>query len=491
MDLCDPTPGSASAKRRGGRARLLSFARPLLDTRSRRRSFGRTPNATRERKRPRRETFPHVEHVPLFGTTLLLGVMVVRELHVRRLARRRARTGAPRTLQAARFGAYGTVALIARRGPLPRLRLRHPRLPHPLRRPLLRPRRCRCTYLLTALWGGQDGSLLWWLFLLSVYIGACVKWLGKKYLELQPYVIATLMAVVLFFCVLMAFAANPFSTSVAGRARRRRGAEPAPPELLDGHPPAVASTRASSGARSRSRSRSPRSSPGGSTTSGSSRAASGRSSRGCSSASATRSGCSGRTRSSAGAATGAWDPVENAAFMPFLTASAFVHSVMIQERRGLLKVWNVFLVWLTFFLTIFGTFLTRSGDDRERPLVRAVVDRHLLRRGSSPSRRPSRRRSSSVAGPSCAICRRRRGCAGRRSSRAGSCIARVRARALRSSGSLPLPVPVRVALIALVAGAAVFVALELVFRRMTRGLDARSASARRSSRSSRASSRSS
>src|SRR5581483_10428153 len=56
-----------------------------------------------------------------------------------------------------------------------------------------------------------------------------------------------------------------------------------------------------------------------------------------------------------------WDPVENAAFMPFLAASAYVHSVMIQERRGLLKVWNVFLIGLTFFLTIFGTFLTRSG----------------------------------------------------------------------------------------------------------------------------------
>src|SRR5205085_7358974 len=57
----------------------------------------------------------------------------------------------------------------------------------------------------------------------------------------------------------------------------------------------------------------------------------------------------------------AWDPVENAAFLPFLTASAYVHSVMIQERRGLLKVWNVFLVTGTFLMTIFGTFLTRSG----------------------------------------------------------------------------------------------------------------------------------
>jgi cytochrome c-type biogenesis protein CcmF len=57
----------------------------------------------------------------------------------------------------------------------------------------------------------------------------------------------------------------------------------------------------------------------------------------------------------------AWDPVENAAFLPWLTASAYVHSTMIQERRGMLKVWNVFLISATFFLTIFGTFLTRSG----------------------------------------------------------------------------------------------------------------------------------
>jgi len=57
----------------------------------------------------------------------------------------------------------------------------------------------------------------------------------------------------------------------------------------------------------------------------------------------------------------AWDPVENAAFMPWLTGTAFLHSVMIQERRRMLKVWNAALVILTFGLTIFGTFLTRSG----------------------------------------------------------------------------------------------------------------------------------
>jgi cytochrome c-type biogenesis protein CcmF len=57
----------------------------------------------------------------------------------------------------------------------------------------------------------------------------------------------------------------------------------------------------------------------------------------------------------------AWDPVENASFMPWLMGTAFVHSVMVQERRPMLKIWNIALITLTFALTIFGTFLTRSG----------------------------------------------------------------------------------------------------------------------------------
>jgi cytochrome c-type biogenesis protein CcmF len=57
----------------------------------------------------------------------------------------------------------------------------------------------------------------------------------------------------------------------------------------------------------------------------------------------------------------AWDPVENAAFMPWLTGTALLHSVMIQERRRMLRLWNLALVVLTFSLTLFGTFLTRSG----------------------------------------------------------------------------------------------------------------------------------
>src|SRR5438093_1143731 len=57
----------------------------------------------------------------------------------------------------------------------------------------------------------------------------------------------------------------------------------------------------------------------------------------------------------------AWDPVENAALMPWLAATAFLHSVLVQERKGMLKVWNMVLVALAFELSIFGTFLTRSG----------------------------------------------------------------------------------------------------------------------------------
>lgn len=57
----------------------------------------------------------------------------------------------------------------------------------------------------------------------------------------------------------------------------------------------------------------------------------------------------------------AWDPVENSSFLPWLTGTAFLHSVMVQQNRGMLKVWNILLSILTYSLTVFGTFLTRSG----------------------------------------------------------------------------------------------------------------------------------
>src|SRR5246500_2402063 len=56
-----------------------------------------------------------------------------------------------------------------------------------------------------------------------------------------------------------------------------------------------------------------------------------------------------------------WDPVENAAFMPWLAGTAFLHSVMVQERRGMLKVWNLTLIMLAYLLAVFGTFIVRSG----------------------------------------------------------------------------------------------------------------------------------
>ena len=57
----------------------------------------------------------------------------------------------------------------------------------------------------------------------------------------------------------------------------------------------------------------------------------------------------------------AWDPVENASLLPWITSTAFLHSVMMQEKRGMMKVWNIVLVSATFFLCIFGTYITRSG----------------------------------------------------------------------------------------------------------------------------------
>src|SRR5258707_10252278 len=56
-----------------------------------------------------------------------------------------------------------------------------------------------------------------------------------------------------------------------------------------------------------------------------------------------------------------WDPVENASLLPWLSGTAFLHSVMMQEKRGMMKVWNVWLIFVTFLLSILGTFLTRSG----------------------------------------------------------------------------------------------------------------------------------
>ena len=295
---------------------------------------------------------------PSFGLLVLLAVMVAAS-YTFAVALSAGSSGRIKTLQAARFGAYGTVALIA----VAVLCLAYAFVSHDFRLRYVAhysDRGMPTIFLLTALWGGQDGSLLWWLFLLSLYIGVCVFTLGKKYLELQPYVIATLMAVVLFFCVLMAFAANPFATGVAGARPDGEGLNPLlqnfymiihPPSLYIGFvgctvPFAFAVSALVTGRLDTEWIQASRKFY----------------------LFALLFLAIGNTLGMLWAYVElgwggywAWDPVENAAIMPLFTLAAFTHSVMIQERRGMLKVWNVFLICLTFFMTIFGTFLTRSG----------------------------------------------------------------------------------------------------------------------------------
>jgi len=133
--------------------------------------------------------------------------------------------GRPRLLQAARYGAYSTSGLVL----FAVLLLSYAFVSHDFRIRYVAhysDRRMSTAYLLTALWGGQDGSLLWWSLLLSGYVAACVAWLKGRYRELQPYVIATLMVIVAFFAVIMLFAANPFETSIAGARPDGEGLNP-------------------------------------------------------------------------------------------------------------------------------------------------------------------------------------------------------------------------------------------------------------------------
>jgi cytochrome c-type biogenesis protein CcmF len=163
------------------------------------------------------------QSLPLFGKLVLDAVMIA-AAYTFSVAIVSAR-GRPRFLQAARLGAYGTVSLIG----LAILCLLYAFVTHDFRIKYVAQHSDRSMpvgYLFTSLWGGQDGSLLWWLFLLSIYTAVCVRWLKGRFRELQPYIIATLMVIVLFFSVLMMFAANPFSTSVAGARTDGDGLNP-------------------------------------------------------------------------------------------------------------------------------------------------------------------------------------------------------------------------------------------------------------------------
>src|SRR6476620_10723545 len=151
--------------------------------------------------------------LPGFGTLIVYAILLM-AAYTFAIALT-AGQGKPRLLQSARLGAYATSALIF----CGVLLLAYAFVTHDFRiRYVSRysDRSMSTTYLLTALWGGQDGSLLWWTFLLGGYTAAVTRWMKGRYRELQPYVIATLMVTVAFFAVLMIFAANPFEQNISG-----------------------------------------------------------------------------------------------------------------------------------------------------------------------------------------------------------------------------------------------------------------------------------
>ena len=231
---------------------------------------------------------------------------------------------------------------------------------------------------ITALWGGQSGSLLFWSWLLSAFASAVTlrKWQRDR--EFLPWVIVVSLVTLVFFLIMIVFYENPFGRiwhlpggdfavamlkpagAVLAAMRDGRGLNPLlrhpgmvihPPMLYLGFVSFVIPF-----------------------------------------AFAIAALITGRTDDrwiritrrwtliawlflSLGLILGGrwaydvlgwggywgWDPVEIAAFMPWLTGTAFLHSVMIQEKRGMLKQWNMVLIILTYSLVIFGTFLTRSG----------------------------------------------------------------------------------------------------------------------------------
>ncbi|MGI8843414.1 MAG: heme lyase CcmF/NrfE family subunit [Gemmatimonadaceae bacterium] len=214
-------------------------------------------------------------------------------------------------------------------------------------------------YKISAFWAGQSGSLLFWTLILAMYAATAVRLNRNRLPELAPYVAGTLSAVTLFFLLVTAFGSNPYERlswlPPDGRGMNPQLQNPGmalhPPSLYLGY---VATTVPFAFAVA---------------------------------ALITRrldAKWLGAVRRWAllswvflttGILLGmwwayvelgwggywAWDPVENASLLPWLTGTAFLHSVMVQEKRGMLRKWNVTLVMATFLLAVFGTFITRSG----------------------------------------------------------------------------------------------------------------------------------
>jgi cytochrome c-type biogenesis protein CcmF len=214
-------------------------------------------------------------------------------------------------------------------------------------------------YKVAGLWAGQTGSLVFWALLLALFSSITIVQNRSRNREFMPYVTGTLLTVLAFFLVVIVFASNPFKLLPFAPADGR-GLNPQlqnywmtihPPTLYLGFtaftiPFSFAIAALVTGRLD------------------------------------TRWITTTRRWTllawfflTCGIIFGMmwayvelgwggywfWDPVENASLLPWLTGTAFLHSVMIQEKRGMLKMWNIFLIIGTFLLSIFATFLTRSG----------------------------------------------------------------------------------------------------------------------------------
>ncbi len=215
-------------------------------------------------------------------------------------------------------------------------------------------------YKIASYWGGLDGSVMFWVFLLSLFGAAAVRINRDRHRELIPYVVATLSVVQMFFLFLMIVHNNPFATYMTQAPGAGQGLNPLlqnfymaihPPTMYLGFvgmtiPFAFCIAALITGHLDDSWLRAVRRWT--------------MISWFCLSLGLTLGMIWAYEELGWGGFWG-WDPVENAGLLPWFTATAFLHSVMVQERRGMLRVWNVTLVIVTFFLTLFGTFMTRSG----------------------------------------------------------------------------------------------------------------------------------
>ena len=216
-------------------------------------------------------------------------------------------------------------------------------------------------YKISALWAGQSGSLLFWLFILSIYTTIVILQNQQKHNSLMPWVIITLAIVQMFFLVLTNYVTNPFKPTDADFiVSNGNGLNPLLQNVtMATHPPTLYLGYVGFSV------------PFGFAIS----AMINRDTSPLWIQSIRRWALVSWLFLSIGIILGgwwayrelgwggywAWDPVENASFMPWLTATAFVHSIIIQEKKDMLRVWNMALIIITFTLCIFGTFLTRSG----------------------------------------------------------------------------------------------------------------------------------